>query len=100
MTGGESGNEDVGGLAAGCIVVNFVVGDLETVVIHDAEIVDHEGLILHEVVQGGRRGDLLDFTFVLLLPEFAPEGIEGEFAGGFFSLVGDYVIPVETDAFP
>ena len=45
---------------------------------------DHEGLVLHELVQGGRRGDLLDFAFVLLLPEFPPEGIEGEFAGGFF----------------
>ena len=84
MTGGESNNEDVGGLPAGCIIVDFVVGDLETVVVQDAEIVDHEGLVLHELIQGSRRGDLLDFTLVLLLPECAPEGVEDAFAGGVF----------------
>ena len=91
MTGGESGNEDVGGLAAGDIVVEFVVGDLETIVFHDAKIVDHEGLILHELVLGGRRGDLLDFALAFLLSEFTPEGIQGELAGGLFSLVGTFV---------
>ena len=68
-------------------------------IVQDAEIVDYEGLVLHVLVQGSRRGDLLDFPFVLLLPAFAPEGIEGEFAGGIFSFVGDHVIRVEVDAF-
>ena len=91
MTGGESGNEDVGGLAAADIVVEFIVVDLDTIVFHDAKIVDHEGLILHELVLGGRRGDFLDFALVFLLSEFTPEGIEGELAGGLFSLVGTFV---------
>ena len=87
MTGGESTNKDVAGLTAGGIVVEFVVGDLETFVVRDAEIMDHDGVIFYELVQGGRRGDLLDFALVLLLSEFAPEGIEGELAGGFFPLL-------------
>ena len=99
MARGEGSDEDVGGLPPRRIVDEFVVGDFQTIVVEDAEIVDGDGLVFHEVVQGSGGGDLLGLAFVLLFPEFAPEGIEGEFAGGLFALVGNHVVGIELNAF-
>ena len=60
---------------------------------------DRDGFVFHEVIQGGGGGDLLNFTFVFLFPKFTPEGVEGEFAGGFFAFVGNHVGGVELNAF-
>ena len=87
MTGGKGGNENVGGLGPRCIVVHLIVRHFHAILIHQAQGMEHHGLVPHQGIQMARDGDLLDFPLILPFSKLAPKRVKGQFRRGFTAFV-------------